>query len=521
MQVHIAEKCRFFDILLCSVRVLAVIEDIFYLFIVRNRHGFGVNLAVDEIDVLGVLQFDTLLVSENSDIIKEDIMDRFAFESLNIHCLFGADTGYIPEGDIGPVGEESVLIVGIGSRDACALVGIAGRDEESGFADILHDDVIAVDVFAPSASTGSGFETASDVGPLEPAVFDHQTLHPTAELGTYDETAVCPIDGVVGDEEVALRTCLHTFLPHSAFHADTIVTAGEVAVDDERHLYVSGVHGIAVLRPVRAADGDAVNDKVLYARGHEMELRRVEQVHMLHEDILGVGDIHQMGSHLLLNDGVGSDIGHVELFLEVEGVPYFPVLAVPIRSEHSAHCRHLPPHIAVLGKDFGALHFLLFDRPPVDTLTVYRTVAGDGDVLQFGAVDEGVAFLGTVTQGIVLLDIEFLVGRAQDDGAIGEVEVEVTDEFDGSRQPFAIGHDEMSAALFLEVFECFGKRLGVIRHTVTDSIEIRQRDRVIRDDDFLDLLHRAGQVQVVPGILGLRYCSFAHSKKSKDSCAQI
>ena len=504
MQVHIAEKCRFFAFLLCCVGIFAVIEYIFDFFVVRNRHGFGVDLAVSEVDIFRPLHLDTTAVSDDGYLVEEDIMHRLAFESLDINRLFGTDTGDIAESDIGPVGEECILVIGVGSGDTCSLVGIAGGDEEGGFADILHDDIIAIDVFAPSTTSWSGFEAAADVGTFETAVLDHQTLHTAGKLGPDDEAAMGTINGIVGDEEIALWTGIHAFLSDTAFHTDPIIAAGDIAVDDKRDLDISRVHGISVLRPVRAADVDAIYNKVLHARGHEVEFRRVEQMHILHKDILGVGDVHQMWAHLLLNDRILGYIRDIILLIEVERIPNEPFLAIAIGFGDATHREHFFPHIAISSHYFGRNDFLLLDRPPVDTLSVDRTMSGDGDVLQLGAVDERVAFLGTVTEGVGFLDIEFLIGRTQNNRIVREVQIQVANQLNRTGKPFAIGYDEVSATLFLEVLECFGERLGVVGHAIAYSAEVGDIHRVFRDDDFLNLFYCAGQILIVMGILRLR-----------------
>ena len=109
MQVHIAKKCRIFAFLFRCVRIFAVIEYIFNLFVVCNRHRFGVDLAVGKIDIFRPFQFDSVLVSENCYLIKEDIMHRFSFESLNIDRLFGTYTGDITEVILDQSGKKAFL----------------------------------------------------------------------------------------------------------------------------------------------------------------------------------------------------------------------------------------------------------------------------------------------------------------------------------------------------------------------------------------------------------------------------
>ena len=126
MQVFFAKKCVFFDFLVYSVGVFAVIEDIFHLFVVLNRHRFGVDVAVHKVDILRVFEFDAVLVSDDGDVVKDDVVNGFAFESLYVDRLFGPDACDVAEGDVRPVGEEGVLVVRVGSTHSCSLVGIAG-----------------------------------------------------------------------------------------------------------------------------------------------------------------------------------------------------------------------------------------------------------------------------------------------------------------------------------------------------------------------------------------------------------
>ena len=154
MQVYIAEKCRIFVFLFRSVRVFAVIEYVFYLFVIRYRHRFGVDLAVGEVDILRPLQFDAILIANDGHLVKEDIVHRFTFEPLDVHRLFRTDARNIAESDIGPVGEEGILVVAVGGTDSGTFVCVSGGDEESRLENIFHDDVVAVYILAPTSTTG-------------------------------------------------------------------------------------------------------------------------------------------------------------------------------------------------------------------------------------------------------------------------------------------------------------------------------------------------------------------------------
>ena len=77
----------------------------------------------------------------------------------------------------------------------------------------------------------------------------------------------------------------------------------------------------------------------------------------------------------------------------------------------------------------------------------------------------------------------------------------------------------MSTALLFEVLERLGKRLGIVGDAIAYSTEINDGNGVIRDYNFLHLLHCAGEVLVVMGILRLGL-NGAHGHESKDSYAQ-
>jgi hypothetical protein len=134
---------------------VAVIYDVFDFLVVLNGHGFGVDTAVDELDVLRTFHLDTVSVTHDHNLVKEDVVYGFSLESLDIHGLIGVDAGYIAEDDIGPVGEEGFLVVLVSCADACSAISIARLDEESGFLDILHDDIVAVYILAPAATSRS------------------------------------------------------------------------------------------------------------------------------------------------------------------------------------------------------------------------------------------------------------------------------------------------------------------------------------------------------------------------------
>ena len=68
-----------------------------------------------------------------------------------------------------------------------------------------------------------------------------------------------------------------------------------------------------------------------------MELGRIEQVHIFHEKVLRISDINQMWPHFLLNNSVRSNIGDIEIFIEVERIPDLPILAISILFGNTSH----------------------------------------------------------------------------------------------------------------------------------------------------------------------------------------
>ena len=83
------------------------------------------KMAVGEVDILRVLHLDTFAVTDDGHLVKKDVMNRLTFESLDLYRLFGTNTRDITEGDIRPVGEESFLVIAVGSADSGTLVCIA------------------------------------------------------------------------------------------------------------------------------------------------------------------------------------------------------------------------------------------------------------------------------------------------------------------------------------------------------------------------------------------------------------
>ena len=157
----------------------------------------------------------------------------------------------------------------------------------------------------------------------------------------------------------------------------------------------------------------------------------------------------------------------------------------------------------------------MLDRTPVDTLSVDGTMSGDGDILQFGTIDERVAFLGTIAEGVVLLHIEFLIGRTQNNRVVRKVQIQVANQLNRTGKPFAIGYDEVTAALFFQVFERLSEGFGVIRHAVTNPTEIHDIDRVLRDDHRLHVLNGTRQIGVVLVIRILGESGYAYERQDR------
>ena len=157
------------------------------------------------------------------------IMYGHALEAVHEERLTRLYADDVFEYHIAPIGEELVFLVLIRSADTCTAVGIARLKQDSVLADTLHDDVHAPYILAPAATTGSGLKTAAYICSVKHTVFDYQSLHATRELRTDNEASVCTIDGILDDEEIALRTGLYAFLAYAAFHTYTVVTGAHSA----------------------------------------------------------------------------------------------------------------------------------------------------------------------------------------------------------------------------------------------------------------------------------------------------
>ena len=139
--------------------------------------------AVLEGDVLCIIDTHTLADAVEADTVEEDVMHGQALQTGHVHCLAGVDASDVAEGEIAPLGVELALVVRVrGTAASGRAVCVSGLEEDSRFADILHRDVIAVDVLTPAATTGSGFETAADICAVEHTILDNQALHTAAEL---------------------------------------------------------------------------------------------------------------------------------------------------------------------------------------------------------------------------------------------------------------------------------------------------------------------------------------------------
>ncbi len=151
----------------------------------------GGDDAVLEGDVLCVVETHTLADAVEADTVEEDVMYGQAFQTGHIYCLAGVDASDVAEGEIAPLGIELALVVRVrGTAASGGTVCVTGLEEDSRFADILHRDIVAVDVLTPAATTRSGFETAADIRAVEHTILDNQALHTAAELRTDDEAAV-------------------------------------------------------------------------------------------------------------------------------------------------------------------------------------------------------------------------------------------------------------------------------------------------------------------------------------------
>ena len=384
------DACALFEGFAVPDDVLGVLESVLF------GRGQG---AILESDVLCVVHLDAFFDTIETNAIEEQIMNGQTFQTGDVHRRLRVHAGDVTESEIAPMGIELRLVVTIGSAASTGrTVCVTGLEEDSRFADIFHSDVVAIDVFTPTSTTRSRFETATDVSTIEHTIFDDETLHTTAELRTDDKSTVCAIYGIVGDEEIALRTSFYTFVSNAAFHTDTIVTSADMTTGDEGYLYVTRVHGIAVLRPPRTIDGDVLDDEVLDTRRYQVELRTIAKGDTLHYDVLGVGDVDQVRTHFLLDLSRCCDIGNTEFGIEVEWIP--EAIGLVIRLDGTTESERFVPELACS----ASFEFLLFDRTPDEALTVDHTLTGDAHVLEFGTVDECMTFLTSVSQAVIFLN---------------------------------------------------------------------------------------------------------------------
>ena len=230
---------------------------------------------------------------------------------------------------------------------------------------------------------------------------------------------------------------------------------------------------------------------------------------MLDKQILRIGDIHQVRTHFLLCDGIGCDIRHIIFLVQPERIPNLPVLAVAVRHHFAAHRQQFFPLLFA--------HFLLLHRTPVDTLSVQSAITGDRYVLQLRSVHARMTFLTAVPQRVVLLHVQFLVIGEEDCSLVFQVQVEVTDHLDRARQPCAIRHDQVTTALFLQVFECLRKRFRAIRLSITYRTEIGQIHRIVRNNDLFHLLYRTRQIGIIMRVLRLRHSRYAHQRQHRKN----
>ena len=80
-----------------------------------------------------------------------------------------------------------------------------------------------------------------------------------------------------------------------------------------------------------------------------------------------------------------------------------------------------------------------------------------------------------------------------------------------------LGGTKVSAALFLQVLERSLERFGTIRHTVSHSTEVRERYRVVRNNDRLHVLYSTRQIRrVILIVRVLSNCQHADQRQSSN-----
>ena len=160
-------------------------------------------------------------------------------------------------------------------------------------------------------------------------------------------------------------------------------------------------------------------------------------------------------------------------------------------------------------------HLALLDRTPELAIAVNHALTSDGDIL--GTIGRERRLTTTRIKSLERgLDnrIERLVARELDDGTHLQMEVDVGLEHDGTCEPHASRHHQMTTALLCQgrnsLLESFGIQSGAIAY----SAELLQVHRVGRNNGSADLRHLKRQFLrvLLVGILCLSRHSYGQQQ---------
>ena len=165
--------------------------------------------AVGELEVLAEFEQQGLFhYTVNVNIVERQIVHREPFKAGCVHEITDIGCSNITEREMCPVGEERLFVIAGSGTTSDSAVGIAALEENGILPDVTHHDTLAVDILALTAAAWGRLETQTDVCAVKEAVLYHHLLHAAGELRADDEPAVCAINSVVADKEIAVRTAL-------------------------------------------------------------------------------------------------------------------------------------------------------------------------------------------------------------------------------------------------------------------------------------------------------------------------
>src|SRR6185437_10403248 len=159
--------------------------------------------------------------------------------------------------------------------NACRCVLIIRVEQHGFFGDILHRDVLDINIVDESASSHIAFKAKADIGAGERAVADEDIVHAAVGVAADDETAVRAQDGAAGYDDVFQGGSVGT--GSAGFHADTVIPGIDRATIDHNAFAGADIDAIPVLRPPVVVDPYMVQRQIRTVAGVENELRRIPQ----------------------------------------------------------------------------------------------------------------------------------------------------------------------------------------------------------------------------------------------------